>query len=160
MPAPNFVLSPCTPADVPGMVEVYLSAFENDYFSQHCLPRDIIPAEEWDRWLNARFLKFFSSPEIRAFKITDSNNNNRQAAFARWSVPYVFSEEEKKVEEEKKERERKKGGIDDKWPKGANLEVCGLKFGPLDSCREKTINEEEIYGKFSQTNPLFKLTRG
>jgi len=132
------------------MVEIYLSAFENDHFSLHCLPRDKIPPEEWDRWLNARFLKLFNSPKIRAFKIIDSNSNNRQVAFARWSFPHVFSEVEKKVrEEEKKERERKKEGVDDKWPKGANLEVCDLKFGPIDSCREKTINEEETYGKFN-----------
>ena len=72
-------------------------------------------------------------------------------AFARWTFPYVFSEEDKKArEEEKKERERKKKeGIDEKWPKGANLEVCDLKFGPIDSCREKTVNEEETYGKFN-----------
>lgn len=150
MPAPNFVLSPCTPEDVPGMVEIYLSAFKDDYFSQYCLPRDAIPAEEWNRWLNARFLRLFNSPEIRCFKVTDLNNNHRPAAFARWQFPYVFSEEEKKVKAmEKKEAERKKReeGVDPKWPRGANLEVCDLKFGPLDRCRESSINEEETYGE-------------
>ncbi|TVY85359.1 hypothetical protein LSUE1_G000304 [Lachnellula suecica] len=147
MPAPNFILSPCTPADVPGMVEVYLSAFEKDNFSLYCLPRAAIPAEEWDRWLTARFTKLFNSPEIRCFKITDSNNNNRQAAFARWAFPYTPSEEKRRVKaEEEKETERlKEQGIDTRWPNGANLEVCDLKFGPLDSCREKTINEEETF---------------
>ncbi|TVY46115.1 hypothetical protein LSUB1_G000045 [Lachnellula subtilissima] len=148
MSAPRFILSPCTPEDVPEMVATYLSAFEHDYLSKYCLPTSTITPEEKLRWLNARFLKLFSSPEVRAFKITDANNGNRQAAFSRWMFPYVFSEEEKRVrEEDKKERERKRkeDGIDVKWPLGADLEVCDLKFGPMDSCRESSINAEETY---------------
>lgn len=68
----------------------------------------------------------------------------------------MFSEAETAVrEQEKKEMERRKRetGNDGKWPEGADLEVCELKFGPLNRRRERVIDEDDTYGELSSLFP-------
>lgn len=147
-PNPNFELSPCTPADIPGMIAIYRTAFAEDYFARMTLPINEIDPNELERWLTIRFSKYFPQPEYHLFKIADLSTG-RVCAFIRWAYPYVFTAEEKalkKREEEELER-KKKEGTDDSWPKGANLEALDKKFGALDRMREKNVNEEDTYGE-------------
>lgn len=53
----QFVLSPATVDDVPGMADVYLTAFGSDAFSSFAFPRDKISDQEMKRWLTERFKK-------------------------------------------------------------------------------------------------------
>ncbi|RDL41914.1 Acyl-CoA N-acyltransferase [Venustampulla echinocandica] len=145
-PNPNFQLFPCTVADVPDMINIYMSAFADDYFARYTLPPDQIAPEEWQRWLTIRFTKVFSKPEYRVFKITDPNTG-KACAFIRWAYPHVFTEEQKaqRKQEEKELERRKKEGTDDSWPRGANLEALDAKFSALDRIREETVDETNTY---------------
>jgi hypothetical protein len=131
----NFVLSPCTPEDVEGMIDVYETAFANDYFSSFTFPRDTVTDVEKRRWLRARFHCTFSKPDLRSFKIVETNTGH-MVAWARWGFPYKFSEEELKEKEEE----------EDSWPEGSNLEVCDAKFGGLHKKREGYVEKDETYG--------------
>lgn len=78
------------------------------------------------------------------------------AAFLRWTFPHELSEKEQRErDEEKREKERVRAetGHDPTWPKGANLEICGEKFGALDRLQEKYVNKKETYGECSQNFP-------
>jgi hypothetical protein len=146
---PDFVLSPCTLDDVEDMISVQESAFADDYFSAFTFPKTI-PASVKRHWLRERFTKIFAKPEFRNFKITETSTG-KMAAWARWSFPYTFSDEQKlerKRENEQKEREKAQGGDPD-WPPGSNLEICHAKFGALKRLREKYVQEDDMYGEFA-----------
>ncbi|KAF8867113.1 hypothetical protein BDZ45DRAFT_609269 [Acephala macrosclerotiorum] len=159
MGIPTFALSECAVSDVPSMVEVYLGAFSTDYFGQFVFPRPQIPDSEMHRWLTTRFTSLFSKREIHTFKITD-NETGKMAAFLRWTFPHELTEEERRErEEEKREKERVKAetGHDPTWPKGANLEICGEKFGGLDRLQEKYVNKKETYvANLLGTHPAYQ----
>lgn len=144
----TFSLSECTVEDVPGMIQVYNNSFASDYLGSYTFPRSAIGDEEINRWLTARFTNLFSKPETRTFKITE-DSTGKVVAFLRWAFPYTFTEEEK-AERPKEKAEKKKLreelGYDPTWPKGANLEICDLKFGGLDAFKEKYVDEKETYG--------------
>jgi hypothetical protein len=153
MTNPEFSLSPCTPEDVEGMVQVYLSAFASDHFARASFPPSI-PASELHRWLTARFLGQFKKREMHTFKVVH-NESGSLAAFLRWQFPHVLTEAEKAEREvEKKFREaEKKEGRDPAWPVGANLAVCDAKFGQLDVNKEKYVDGETMYGKYAASRP-------
>ena len=138
----NFLLEPCVPEDTEEMVRVYHAAFENDYLGSYTFPKTIAP-EERLRWARARFLKAFASPEIRCFKISDTAvSPPRIVAWVRWGYPHVLSAEEKARRKEEKEREEKAGGP---WPRGANLEICEVKFGGIYGARERNVKWDSDY---------------
>ena len=121
---------------------VYESAFANEYFSSFTFPNSTVTPTEKHRWLRARFLRTFSKPEIRNFKVVESSTG-RMAAWARWGFPYSSGEEELK-----EEKEEGKGDFDkSEWPEGANIEVCEAKFGGLSKKRDGYIIKDETYGE-------------
>jgi hypothetical protein len=143
----DFVLAPCLPEDIDQMIDVYLNAFKDDYFGSFTFPRSNIPEDEMYQWLRNRFLKTLRTPEYRCFKVTEVSTG-RIGAWVRWQYPHTLSEEqkaEKKREKEREEREKAEGKLQ-KWPRGANLEVCDIKFGWLDRMREKNVDVENMYG--------------
>jgi len=145
----EFLLSPCTPSDVEGMVQTYLSAFAEDHFAIASFP-PTIPSSEIHRWLTARFLSALSKREMHTFKITHAPTG-AMAAFLRWQFPHVLSDEEKGEREKEKafrDQERKEGR-DPAWPIGANLAVCDAKFGQLDENKKRFVNDENMYGVLS-----------
>jgi hypothetical protein len=145
----DFVHAPCSPEDIEPMIDVYLTAFRDDYFGGVCFPGRKILDDERRRWLRARFLRFMSQPESRSFKIMEVSTG-KIVAWARWYFPYKFSEEEKAERErqaQEKERARAEGTLQE-WPLGANVEVCNYKFGELDRLMKKYVNLENMYGKY------------
>jgi hypothetical protein len=140
----NFILSTCTPADIPAMVELNLSAFANDPLSNITMPREMIGEAELRRWMSQFIASFFEKSEVHFFKITETHTGNL-AAWMRCAFPHVLSEEES--EKRKAEKERK---VKDKsfWPKGANLDVINVKFGTLGQLKEKYCNDSETYCEF------------
>lgn len=131
------------------MIDVYLRAFNDDYFGSYCFPAAKIPIDEWRLWLRHRFLRAMSRPENRSFKVTEVSTG-KIATWARWSFPYKFSEEEK-AEREREEQEKKKAraeGTLKEWPSGANLEACDMKFGELSRLIKKHVNLEDMYSEY------------
>ncbi|KAH7330166.1 hypothetical protein BKA65DRAFT_52964 [Rhexocercosporidium sp. MPI-PUGE-AT-0058] len=155
----QFVLSPCTVADVPGMIKVYLSAFASDPFSAFTFPRDKISDEEMNRWLTERFTKTLTQKrEMHTFKILDTSTNTL-CAFLRSSYPHVLMAEEKatREREQKARSEERKQGRDPMWPVGSNLEVCDGKFGGLDALRERFVDNAEMYvADLLATDPAYQ----
>ncbi|PMD55927.1 acyl-CoA N-acyltransferase [Hyaloscypha bicolor E] len=137
----NFILSTCTPADIPAMVELNLSAFANDPLSNITMPREMIGEAELRRWMSQFIASFFEKPEVHFFKITETHTGSL-AAWMRCAFPHVLSEEES--EKRKAEKEQK---VKDKsfWPKGANLDVINVKFGTLGQLKEYYCNDSETY---------------
>jgi len=141
MPPENFILSPCTPADIPEMIKVYLDAFANDVLGNFAFPRAVIGETEMRRWMTAFLTSHFAKPEMHSYKMTERNTGN-MAAWMRCAFPHALTEEEKKKgKQENEEREKRDG----QWPKGANLEVVGAKFGTLMNLKEKYCNDAETY---------------
>ncbi|KAH6719074.1 hypothetical protein BKA61DRAFT_641252 [Leptodontidium sp. MPI-SDFR-AT-0119] len=155
----QFVLSPCTVADVPGMIKVYLGAFASDPFSAFTFPREKISDEEMNRWLTERFTKTLTERrEMHTFKILDTSTNTL-CAFLRWSYPHTLTAAEKAIREnEQKQRtEERKQGRDPMWPMGANLDVCDGKFGGLDVLRERFVDDGEMYvAHLLATDPTYQ----
>lgn len=144
----DFVLAPCSPEDIEDMIDIYFRAFHDDYFGSYCFPAAKIPRDEWRRWLQRRFLNAMSRPENRTFKVTEAHTG-KMAAWARWSFPYKFSEEEK-AEREREEQEKEKAkaeGTLQEYPPGANLEACEIKFGELSRLIKKHVNLEDMYSE-------------
>lgn len=144
--APNFILSSPTLADVDSMINVYEAAFTGDYFTTFTFPPTIDPSVKY-QWLEARFNKMLTRPEIRHFMITDQSTG-RMAAWVRWGFPHTFTEVEKaerQTEKEQKEREKKEGRSD--YPEGAIVEVCDAKFGSLEKIRDMNVDYENTYGE-------------
>ena len=144
--APNFILSSPSHADVDSMVNVYEAAFTGDYFTSFTFPPTIDPSTKY-QWLEQRFNKMLTKPEIRHFMVTDQSTG-RMAAWARWEFPYTFTSEEKaerQREKEQKEREKKEGKSG--YPEGAIVEVCEAKFGSLEKIRDKNVDYENTYGE-------------
>jgi len=139
MAASPFHLSPCTPADVPSMMSIYSLAFSHDHLSSYTFPPSI-PTSTKEAWLATRFLRTFSQPNIRNFKIVETSTG-QMVAWARWGFPHVFTVDELA----EKERQRKEVEEEGEWPEGANLEVCAAKFGGLETKRDKWIEEAETY---------------
>jgi len=127
------------------MVNVYERAFQNDYLSSFTFPKNAIPTSVKRRWLHNRFLTSLSKPEIRNFKVVDTETGNI-AAWSRWGFPHALNEEEKAEKDRKKEREKLEGKKSE-WPEGANLELCDLKFGALDRMRNQNVDWENTYGE-------------
>jgi len=150
----NFLLEPCTPADVEGMLSVYLAAFAPDYFSSFTFPATIAPAER-QGWARARFLKTFSTPEIHNLKISDTSvTPPRIVAWARWGFPHVLDAAEKERRRAEKELADAAGSA---WPRGANLEICDLKFGGIHAARERNVDWERDYiVHLLQTHPEYQ----
>ncbi|KAH8783989.1 hypothetical protein BGZ57DRAFT_220448 [Hyaloscypha finlandica] len=149
----NFILSTCTQADIPAMVELNLSAFANDPLSNITMPREMIGEAELRRWMSQFIASFFEKPEVHFFKITETHTGNL-AAWMRCAFPHVLSEEES--EKRKAEKERK---VKDKsfWPKGANLDVINVKFGTLGQLKENYCNDSETYYvQLLATNPAYQ----
>ncbi|KAL2067434.1 hypothetical protein VTL71DRAFT_1859 [Oculimacula yallundae] len=149
MATEKFVLSLCTADDIPGMIEVYLSAFDSDPFSGYCFPRDKISDEEINSWLTRRFTKMLEKREMRTYKILDTSTSPATlCAFLRYAIPHTLTESEKAtLAAEKRDLQEtiKRTGHDPTWPLGANLEVCHGKFGGLDRMREKFVDEADMY---------------
>ncbi|ETS82603.1 hypothetical protein PFICI_04479 [Pestalotiopsis fici W106-1] len=80
--APGFVLSRCTPADVPQMVTAYSAAFLQTNFT-YWWPVDL---EVMRRWTEARFRLRFRNPSDQHFKVADVATG-QIVAWARWTVP-------------------------------------------------------------------------
>jgi hypothetical protein len=80
--APGFVLSRCTPADVPQMVTAYSAAFLQTNFT-YWWPADL---EVMRRWTEARFRLRFRNPSDQHFKVADESTG-QIVAWARWTVP-------------------------------------------------------------------------
>ncbi|KAK0104634.1 hypothetical protein ONS95_004915 [Cadophora gregata] len=144
----QFVLSPATVDDVPGMADVYMTAFASDAFSSFAFPREKIGKEETKRWLTMRFTKLIvERREMHTFKILDTSTN-KICAFLRWSFPHTLTEEEKttrSIEEKKRMQEKEKTGIDPMWPLGANLEACEAFFGGLNEKKGLYVNDTDMY---------------
>lgn len=140
------------------MIDVYLSAFRNDYFGSFCFLSEIVTDDERRRWLRARFLRFMSRPENRNFKVTEVSTG-KIVAWARWYFPYKFSEEEKLErdrEEQEKERARAEGTLQE-WPLGANVELCNFKFGELARLMKKYVDLEDMYAlSLLSTDPSYQ----
>ncbi|CZR60970.1 uncharacterized protein PAC_10866 [Phialocephala subalpina] len=155
----TFTLSECTISDVPDIIDVYLAAFSTDYFGQFLFPRHKISDQEMLRWLTSRFSSLFSKREVHTFKITD-NETGKMAAFLRWTFPHELTEKERlERDEEKKEKERvkKETGHDPTWPVGANLEICGEKFGELERMMERYVDKKETYvANLLGTHPAYQ----
>jgi hypothetical protein len=141
MPPENFILSPCTPADIPEMIKVYLDAFANDVLGNFAFPRAVIGETEMRRWMTAFLTSHFAKPEMHSYKMTERNTGN-MAAWMRCAFPHALTEEEKKKRKQEKEEREKRDG---QWPKGANLEVVGAKFGTLMNLKEKYCDDAETY---------------
>jgi hypothetical protein len=151
----DFVLAHCVPEDIEEMIDVNLRAFKDDYFGNFTFPDAEIRTEERRRWLRARFLRTMATPENRNFKVTEVSTG-RIVAWARWYFPYTFSAEEK-AEREREEQEREKARADgtlQKWPIGANVEACDVKFGELDRLMKKHVDLEDMYGKYLHFHQL------
>ena len=132
----TFTLLPCTPEDVESMIQIYLSAFENDYFSSFTFPSTIDPAVK-HRWLRERFLGTFKKPELRNFKVVETSTG-KMAAWARWGFPDGKKEED---------AEKEKDFDPNEWPEGANLDVCEIKFGGLHRRRDELCKGGETYSE-------------
>jgi GNAT superfamily N-acetyltransferase len=140
----SFILSACTPADIPAMVNVNLSAFANDPLSKLAMPREIIGETELRRWMSQFLAAFFAKPEVHFFKVTETSTGNL-AAWMRCAYPHLLSEEESQKRKAEKEQKVKAGSF---WPKGANLEVIDAKFGTLGLLKEKYCDDSETYCEF------------
>ena len=80
-----------------------------------------------------------SKPEIRCFKVTETETGNL-AAWARWGFPHKFTEEEKAA----RSAEKKANSSYD-WPEGTNLDIADIKFGALDRIRDQNVDYENDY---------------
>ncbi|KAH7403483.1 acyl-CoA N-acyltransferase [Cadophora sp. MPI-SDFR-AT-0126] len=144
----QFVLSPATVEDVPGMADVYLTAFASDAFSSFAFPRSKISDVEMKQWLTVRFTKVITKrPEMHTFKMLDTSTN-KICAFLRWSFPHMLSDEEKatrEIEQKEREQEKEKTGVDPMWPVGAKLGACDAFFGALDKKKALYVDDGEMY---------------
>jgi len=144
----QFVLLPATVDDVPGMADIYLTAFGSDAFSSFAFPRDKISDQEMKRWLTERFKKTITEKrEMHTFKILDTSAN-KICAFLRWSFPHTLADQEKTTrekEQKEREQEKEKTGIDPMWPLGANLGACDAFFSALDKKKGLYVDDAEMY---------------
>jgi len=149
----NFILSPCTPADIPEMIEVYLNAFAGDVLGNFTFPREEIGETEMRRWMTAFLTSHFAKPEMHSYKMTETNTGI-MAAWMRCAFPHSLTEEEK---EKRKLQEQERAKRDGQWPRGANLEVIGAKFGMLMKLKEKYCNDlETYYLQLLATDPAYQ----
>jgi hypothetical protein len=77
------------------------------------------------------------------YKITETNTGNL-AAWIRYVVPHVLSEEESERRKQEKDKKMQAGTF---WPKGTNLEIVAGTFGTLAQLKEKYLNDAETYCK-------------
>ncbi|RYP73508.1 hypothetical protein DL769_004222 [Monosporascus sp. CRB-8-3] len=78
---PGFVLSRCEPADVPEMVDVYISAFQGGDYVYWWAPTPKMRA-----WNRERFARRFADPAEAQFKVVDEATG-RLVAHSRWVLP-------------------------------------------------------------------------
>jgi GNAT superfamily N-acetyltransferase len=139
----KFVLSECTLDDLPAMITVHLDAFANDPFSSYTFPREIIGATEQHRWMTEFLTGHFAKPEMAFYKITETNTGNL-AAWIRYVVPHLLSEEESERRKQERDKKMQAGTF---WPRGTNLEIVAATFGTLAKLKEKYLNDAETYCK-------------
>ncbi len=126
------------------MIDLYLAAFAQDPLGLVTFPRDVIGEAELRRWMTSFLTSHFAKPEVHIYKIIETNTGNL-AAWMRCVFPHVLSEEEK----EEREQERAKREREGMWPKGANLEAVGAKFGVLRQLKERYVDDAETYCEFN-----------
>ncbi|KAK7757880.1 hypothetical protein SLS62_000258 [Diatrype stigma] len=96
---PGFALVPCSPDDVPRLVDVYIRAFAGGDHVYWWGPEAAMRA-----WNTVRFARFFEDPDEALFKIVDNSNSNndneksdsgdgRIVAFSRWVLPSTMKGE-------------------------------------------------------------------
>lgn len=183
---PPFIVNPCTPSDLEGMVAVYLHAFTGTHVNKVVFPRAACSEEDQASWLRARFSRLLTSmkPEMHLFKITDQETG-KLAAWSRWGYPISYlTEEQRKTWEAERAKEKKKGRVENvedegkalqeaegtrneaislldasmkKWPAGANEEAGESYFGTLDQMRDIHVRWEDDYVLyFLATDPAYQ----
>ncbi|RYP71465.1 hypothetical protein DL771_004832 [Monosporascus sp. 5C6A] len=78
---PGFALSRCRAADIPGMVNVYISAFQGGDYAYWWAPTPKMRA-----WNGERFARRFTDPAEAQFKVVDEATG-RLVAYSRWVLP-------------------------------------------------------------------------
>jgi hypothetical protein len=152
----SFHIQPCTPADLPSLISIYIAAFLAEPVHAWCFPLRTCTAANQAIWLHDRFSKLFdgSKPDERLFKAVEKVTG-RLAAWTRWTVPHVPTELEKGLGNGGLDaglEEREGGGttnemqIKDKWPQGADVRRCEDMFGGLDVSKAKYVVAEDMYG--------------
>ncbi|KFY96612.1 hypothetical protein V500_02403 [Pseudogymnoascus sp. VKM F-4518 (FW-2643)] len=140
-PTTAFHIEECTPADVPSLVHVYLSAFTPEPNHIACFPNSTCSWASQASWLTNRFGKRLNhpGPGERHFKVIETASG-RMASFARWEFPHTpaAAEASEAVDE---------GGSmgADSLPEGANVAACLEMFGGLDRMQKKWVEEENMY---------------
>jgi len=143
---PEFQVHSITPADLPSMISIYISAFSLEYVNSYAMPPATCTPARKTRWLHDRFSGFFSKPELHMYKVVESGTG-KTVAWSRWCFPYTLTAEEREERRREKEQEERDvlEGRRTEYPEGANVEVCKALFGGLRVMREKYMDPSQHY---------------
>jgi hypothetical protein len=144
----QFEISPCVPADLDAMIDVYINAFTNTYMNTILFPPQTTSKESIRTWLSHRFHKVMTRPhpEMQCFKVTEVATG-KVAAWSRWGYPFTLTEEEQAVRDAEKVQDEaeKANGVTTSFPVGSNEEACKEYFGTLNIMREKYMKWDQDY---------------
>ncbi|KAJ6536963.1 acyl-CoA N-acyltransferase [Mycena capillaripes] len=133
---PRFIISRCTPADVPQMVECYLDAFAETAFTWFWPPT----RESMRAWTLARFARRFQDPNDQQFKVMEEGTAE-VVAFARWGVPQGMKGLAAGFEE---------------LPEGANEEVFNEFFAGIKRMQAKWDAKSKLDLSLICTHPKYQ----
>ncbi|RYP91426.1 hypothetical protein DL770_002471 [Monosporascus sp. CRB-9-2] len=145
--APGFALSHCEPADIPGLVDVYISGFQGGNYVYWRTPTPTMRA-----WNGERFARRFADPAKAQFKVVDEETGRLVPRSRRVAPGHGNGQEEEEgkkdqvitASEGQTEKKKRTGDEHPDVPEGMDVEFYREFFDGVTRAGEKRGASEKL----------------